>query len=74
MNKKILFVIATIILLGAAYAAYEFWQGNQPKPEIVQAKIIPQSLPAPSASACTCRKPGGRNTPSPHHHNLPYRS
>lgn len=47
MDKKTLFAIATVILLGGAYAAYEYWQGNYPKPEIVQSKNTPPSLPIP---------------------------
>ncbi len=48
MDKKTLFAIATVILLGAAFAAYEFWQHNHPAPDIVQSKNTPPSLaPAP---------------------------
>jgi len=51
MDKKTLFAIATVILLGAAYAAYEFWQHNHPAPDIVQSKNTPPQLPlAPPAT------------------------
>jgi hypothetical protein len=49
MDKKVLFAIATVILLGAAYGAYTFWQNSHPAPEIVQSKNIPPP-PAPVAS------------------------
>lgn len=49
MDKKTLFAIATVILLGAAYAAYEFWQHNHPVPDIVQSKNATPSLPAVQA-------------------------
>jgi hypothetical protein len=47
MDKKVLFAIATVILLGAAYAAYTFWQNSHPVPEIVQSKNTPTSPPVP---------------------------
>ena len=47
MDKKVLFAIATVILLGAAYAAYTFWQNSHPVPEIVQSKNTPTSPPLP---------------------------
>ena len=46
MDKKMLFVIATLVLLGGAYASYLFWQYNHPKPEIVQATRTPPPPPA----------------------------
>jgi hypothetical protein len=50
MDKKVLFAIATVILLGAAYATYTFWQNSHPAPEIVQSKNTPPPPPAPVAS------------------------
>ncbi|MDP4028372.1 MAG: DUF3014 domain-containing protein [Gallionella sp.] len=47
MNKKMSFAIAALILLGAAFAAYLFWQSEQPEPEIVQIRNIPPSPPPP---------------------------
>jgi len=47
MNKKMLFAIVALILLGAAFAAYLFWQSEQPEPEIVQIRNIPTSPPPP---------------------------
>ena len=53
MDKKTLFAIATVILLGAAYAAYEFWQHSHPTLDIVQSKntspALPATQPAPPA-------------------------
>lgn len=51
MDKKMLFAIATIVLLGAAYATYEFWQNNHPKPDFVQARNIPPPLPTPQPAS-----------------------
>lgn len=48
MDKKMLFVIATLVLLGGAYASYLFWQYNHPKPEIGQAA---RTAPPPPAAA-----------------------
>ncbi len=36
MNKKMLVIIATLILLGAAFATYVLWQYNHPKSETTQ--------------------------------------
>lgn len=46
MDKKTLFAIATLILLGGAFASYLFWQYNHPKPEIGQVISTPPP-PAP---------------------------
>lgn len=62
MDKKTLFAIATVILLGAAYAAYMFWQHNHPAPEIIQSKNTPPTPPPaqvgnPSIAAPPARPP-----------------
>ncbi len=50
MDKRVLFAIATVILLGAAYATYTFWQNSHPAPEIVQSKnTLPSPPPPPPA-------------------------
>lgn len=41
MPKKALFILATLILLGGAYASYMYWQNNHPKTETGQAQIPP---------------------------------
>ena len=70
MDKKTLFAIATVILLGAAYAAYEFWQHNHPAPDIVQSKNTPPSLPAtqpvpPAPVASQPEEPASARPPLP---------
>lgn len=50
MDKRVLFAIATVILLGAAYATYVFWQNSHPAPEMVQSKnTLPSPPPPPPA-------------------------
>ncbi|MFA5371868.1 MAG: DUF3014 domain-containing protein [Sideroxydans sp.] len=49
MNKKMSIAITTLVLLGAAFAAYLFWPSEQPAPEIVQIKNIPPPPPPISA-------------------------
>jgi len=43
MDKRILFAIATLILLGGAYASYLFLQHYQTQAEISQENNIPAS-------------------------------
>ncbi len=52
MDKKVLFALATAILLGAAYAAYVYLQNSHTAPATVQSKNTapPPSPPAPVAS------------------------
>jgi hypothetical protein len=47
MNKKILFAIATLVLLGGIYAAYQYWQNSHPVPETKQAQLPPPPPVAP---------------------------
>ncbi|ADE12570.1 DUF3014 domain-containing protein [Sideroxydans lithotrophicus] len=47
MNKKLLFAIATLILLGGIYAAYQYWQNSHPAPETKQAQLPPPPPAAP---------------------------
>ena len=52
MDKKILFAIATLVLLGAAtIAAYEFWQSGHHNTETIQANNTPPPFPAPAPIA-----------------------
>jgi hypothetical protein len=51
MDKKIMIAIATLILLGGAYASYMFLQHDRPASEIGQEINIPSSpVPKPEMS------------------------
>jgi hypothetical protein len=43
MDKRVLFAIATLILLGGAYASYLYLQRDHPRSEIGQVIDIPSS-------------------------------
>lgn len=65
MNKKVLFAVATLVLLGAAIAAYEFWQSGRQNTETVQAKNTPPPLPAPAPIAPPPAKAAPAQPPLP---------
>jgi hypothetical protein len=47
MSKKMLFAIATLVLLGGIYAAYQYWQNSHAVPETKQAQLPPPPPVAP---------------------------
>jgi Protein of unknown function (DUF3014) len=51
MDKKTWFAIATLVILGAAYAVYEYWQHNHQQTEITQVRNTPPPLPPPTPAA-----------------------